>query len=83
MHTHIESYTHPFALTPVVSLTKWSSQSSVSEDESIFLDIPDPAPEVDAALDSVRLANAIDNFVLALSLRDQEIVERVFWKDES
>ncbi|MBK7663310.1 MAG: sigma-70 family RNA polymerase sigma factor [Sterolibacteriaceae bacterium] len=81
MRQSIGSYLFAGAFAPVVSLDELIAQHAANGGPSF--DIPDESPGADAQLEQAQAIAAVEHFVSALSPRDQEIVKRLFWQDET
>jgi DNA-directed RNA polymerase specialized sigma subunit len=52
-------------------------------DGGTSFDIPDESSRADEQLEQLQAFTAVDDFVSSLPPRDQEIVKRLFWQDET
>jgi RNA polymerase sigma-B factor len=66
---------------PILSLDALTACDDANGGPSF--DIPDEAPHPDAQLEEVEGRAAVNDFVDSLPPRDQEIVKRLFWQDET
>lgn len=71
----------PGVFAPTLSLDALTARRD-AEGGSSF-DIGDDAPHPDAQLEEAQGRAAVNDFVDSLSPRDQEIVKRLFWRDET
>lgn len=78
----ISSYVLTWALTRVLSLEELASGLDPHSDSPAF-DIPDSSPSADEQLERDEAFQAVGDFVRSLPPRDQEIVRRVFWNEET
>jgi RNA polymerase sigma factor (sigma-70 family) len=69
------------AFAPVLSLDALTAQRDAEGRPSF--DIRDDAPQPDAQLEEAQGRAAVNDFVDSLPPRDQEIVKRLFWQDET
>lgn len=69
------------AFAPVLSLDALTAQHDADGGPSF--DIRDESPLPDAQLEQSQGVHAINDFVDSLPPRDQDIVKRLFWQDET
>lgn len=71
-----------WALAPVLSLEELAAGLDPDSNSPAF-EVPDPCPGADEQLERNQALQAVGDFVRALCPRDQEILRRVFWHDET
>ena len=69
------------AIAPILSLDALNARQD-AEGSSSF-DIRDESPGADAQLEEAQGQTAVNDFILSLPRRDQEIIKRLFWQDET
>lgn len=77
-----ESYLFPGAFAPVLSLDELAADLEDDAGQIAYI-LTDPDPLADERLELEQDLKAVNAFVASLSPRDQEIVRRIFWDDES
>ena len=81
MRHSVGSYLFAGAFAPVLSLDELTARHLADGGPSF--DIADESPRADAQLEQAQALAAVENFVSTLAPRDQEIVKRLFWQDET
>lgn len=71
-----------WAIAPVLSLEELAAGLDPDGNSPAF-EIPDPSPSPEEQLERNQAFQAVGDFVRTLSPRDQEIVRRVFWHDDT
>jgi RNA polymerase sigma factor (sigma-70 family) len=82
MRHYTDAFVYSRALDPVVSLDKLIDERLDETGTSSF-DYPDPSPGPEELLERTQASAAVSAFVASLTPRDQEIVQRVFWRGET
>lgn len=81
MRQSVGSYLFSGVFAPVFSLDELMSRGDAATGPAF--DIVDESPGVDEQLAHAQGTKAIRQFLSALSQRDQEILKRLFWQDET
>jgi RNA polymerase sigma factor (sigma-70 family) len=82
MRSIADSYLFPGAFAPILSLDQLCAGFDEETGTASF-DLTDPEPLADERLIREQAMQAVNAFVASLPPRDQEIVQRVFWDEES
>lgn len=80
MRQRIATYLFWGAFAPVLSLDELAARGDPDADP---IDIPDDSPRADEQLAQAQGLAAVNGFVDSLPPRDQEIVKRLFWQDQT
>jgi RNA polymerase sigma factor (sigma-70 family) len=77
-----DSYLFPGAFAPILSLDEVAASLDEETGAGPY-DLTDPAPLAVEQLERDEARRAVCSFLASLTPRDQEIIRRVFWDEES